>query len=190
MKIVNTDSCPLPLRDDNLNIKNHLDAIAEKGLGPADPRQANVPFWQDKAKKWNVAEGDARGRLCNNCRFYVNASVIKDCIANLPVKNLKASALPLTPKWADIESTPQAYCTLLDITCSPVRTCDFQQMGGPIDDDKMKLPEFKDVLAEDEDEYSYSSTEKMKADMSSEKYKSDSEYRKKVAEKISRSKIL
>ena len=164
--------------------------LLQMGLGPADPRVPNTPFWAEKAKKWNVTEGDARGRLCNNCRFYVNASVIKDCIANLPVKDLKASALPLTPKWADIESTPQAYCTLLDITCSPVRTCDFQQMGGPVDDDKMQLPEFKDVLKEDEDEYSYSSMDQMKSEMSSENYKTDSAYRKKVAEKISRSKII
>ena len=190
MKIVNTDSCPMPLQDDSINVENHLIAIKEKGLGPADPRQSNPVFWQDKAKKWNVTEGDARDRLCSNCRFYVNATVIKDCIANLPVKNLKASDLPLNPKWADIESTPQAYCTLLDITCSPVRTCDFQQMGGPIDDDKMKLPEFKDVLSEDADEYSYSSIDKMKKEMSSEDYKKDPEFRKKVASKISRSKVI
>lgn len=180
----------MPLRDNDLNIKNHLDAITEKGLGPADPRLPNTPFWLDKGKKWNVAEGDARGRLCSNCRFYVNATVIKDCIANLPVKDLKASALPLTPKWADIESTPQAYCTLLDITCSPVRTCDFQQMGGPIDDDKMKLPEFKDMLVDDDEEYAYSSTDKMKSEMASESYKSDPVFRDKVAKKISRSKII
>jgi hypothetical protein len=63
-------------------------------------------------------------------------------------------------------------------------------MGGPIDDDKMKLPEFKDVLSEDADEYSYSSIDKMKKEMSSEDYKKDPEFRKKVASKISRSKVI
>jgi len=57
--------------------------------------------------------------------------------------------LPLTPKWKDIESFPTAYCTLLDITCSPIRTCDFQQMGGPIDDEKFELPQYRDMLMED-----------------------------------------
>lgn len=121
-------------------------AIEQKGLGPADPRKQNEDFWRDKGKKWGVSEGDARGRLCNNCRFYINATPIKECIDNGPAKDLKASALPIKPRWADIESKPTAYCTLLDITCSPVRTCDFQQMGGPIDDDKMMLPEYKDIL--------------------------------------------
>lgn len=152
IKDIGLDSCPLPLQSNSLNIKNHLNAIEYKGLGPGNPTIPNNEFWDDKAAKWNVSQGDARGRLCNNCRFYVNASFIKNCIASFPVKDLKASALPITPKWKDIESTPQAYCTLLDITCSPVRTCDFQQMGGPIDDIKLALPEFKNILNEDKDE--------------------------------------
>ena len=146
------DVCPLPLHSNSLNIKHHLKAIEYDGLGPGNPTIPNDEFWQDKATKWNVPIGDARGRLCSNCRFYVNATVIKDCIAALPAKDLKASGLPLTPKWKDIESTPQAYCTLLDITCSPVRTCDHQLMGGPIDDEKMQLPQYKDVLTEDKKE--------------------------------------
>lgn len=152
MKIQNEgmDACPIPLQSVSLNVKNHLNAIEHKGLGPGDPTVPNHEFWQAKAQKWNVSEGDARGRLCSNCRFYVNASFIKDCIDAYPVKDLKASALPLNPKWKDIESKPQAYCVLLDITCSPVRTCDFQQMGGPIDDEKMSLPEYKNILNEDE----------------------------------------
>ena len=142
------NNCPYPLQSNTINIQNHMVGIEEKGLGPADPRKPNTEFWQDKANKWGVAEGDARGRLCCNCRFYINSTEIKDCIDNGPAKDLKASALPLRPKWADIESKPTAYCTLLDITCSPIRTCDFQQMGGPIDDEKMMLPEYEDILTD------------------------------------------
>lgn len=145
----NAKVCPLPLSDVKLNVKNHLNAIKNMGLGPADPTQSNKVFWTEKGINWNISEGDARGRLCSNCRFYVNTTQIKECIDNLPVKDLKASALPLTPKWADIESKPQAYCTFLDITCSPVRTCDFQQMGGPIDDEKITLPRYKNILIDD-----------------------------------------
>ena len=144
--------CPPPLMDNKLNVQNHLMAINEKGLGPADPRQPNDIFWYDKSNKWGVSEGDARGRLCANCRFFVNSSDIKTCIENGPAKDLKASDLPIVPQWADIESKPVAYCVLLDITCSPIRTCDFQQLGGPIDDEKRTLPQYKDILAEEVNE--------------------------------------
>lgn len=146
------EACPLPIQSVSLNLKNHLEAIKEYGLGPADPREPNTEFWIDKSKKWNCSEGDARSRLCANCGFYVNATPIKECIAAYPVKDMKASDLPVTPQWADIESTPQAYCTALDITCSPVRTCDIQKMGGPIDDDKLSLPKYANILDES-DEY-------------------------------------
>ena len=138
MDISKLDNCPLPLQNNKLNVKNHLSTIKEHGLGPADPRQPNEEFWKQKAMRWNCTEGDARGRLCANCEHYVNTTEIQDCIANGPAYELKASQLPLTPKWADIESHPVAYCTLFDITCSPVRTCDEQEMGGPIDDQRMQ----------------------------------------------------
>ena len=107
-----------------------------------------MAFWEDKAKKWQTTEGDARGRLCANCEHYLNTSDIEACIVNGPALELKASALPLTPKWADIESRPVAYCTLYDITCSPVRTCDSQEMGGPIDDVKLKAIELVKAMQE------------------------------------------
>jgi hypothetical protein len=151
MEIINEgfDACPLPIQNKNLNVKNHLKAIEEDGLGAPDPTQPNNEFWQDKARKWNCTEGDARGRLCNNCRYYYNTTFIKDCIANSPIKDMKASQLPIKPKWADIESTPQAYCTLLDITCSPVRTCDHQLMGGAIDDEKINIGNYAQILKDD-----------------------------------------
>lgn len=151
-KLINEgmDSCPLPLQSNSLNVKNHLKAIEEYGLGPADPREANIDFWSDKARKWNCTEGDARGRLCANCGFYVATSFIKQCIDSYPAKDLKASQLPVSPQWTDIESRPQAYCTALDITCSPIRTCDIQKMGGPIDDKRGKRVEYRNFLAEDE----------------------------------------
>ena len=142
------DYCPLPLQNNKLNVANHLKTIKLHGLGPADPRQSNMAFWEDKAKKWKTTEGDARGRLCANCEHYMDTIAIDECIINGPALNLKASALPLSPKWADIESRPVAYCTLYDITCSPVRTCDSQEMGGPIDDVKLKAIELVKAMQE------------------------------------------
>ena len=132
------DNCPLALQSNSLNVKNHLDTIENYGLGPADPKAPNVEFWRDKAMKWGVSEGDARGRLCNNCEHYIATTDIKECIANGPAWNIKASELPLDPPWADVEDHPTAFCSLYNITCSPTRTCDSQEMGGPIDDLKMQ----------------------------------------------------
>ncbi|CAB4154629.1 hypothetical protein UFOVP645_16 [uncultured Caudovirales phage] len=128
--------CPLPLTDNSLNIANHLVAIQEHGLGPADPREPNTDFWAAKAVIWGVTEGDARGHLCCNCNHYWDTTQVRECIANGPAMELKASNLPLTPKWADIESHPVGYCDLYDITCSPIRTCDSQELGGPVDDER------------------------------------------------------
>lgn len=128
------DYCPLPLQNNKLNIKNHVKTIKEHGLGPADPRKSNSSFWQDKAQKWGVSEGDARGRLCANCEHYLETTDVKDCINNGPAKNFKTSMVD--PSIVDIESKPVAYCMLYEITCSPTRTCDSQELGGPIDDVK------------------------------------------------------
>jgi hypothetical protein len=124
----NLNSCPAALQDNKLNVKNHLTAIEEANLGPANPLERNDTYWTDKAVLWGISEGDARGRLCNNCEYYFDNEQIRDCVANGPANDLKASALPLTPAWADIETHPVGYCTMWDITCSPIRTCDHQEI--------------------------------------------------------------
>lgn len=127
---------PLPLQDNQINVDNHLIAINEYGLGPSDPRGDTSAFWNEKAIIWGIPEGDARGRTCANCVWYFNTKQITNAIQNGPAWDLKASNLPVEPKWADMESHPTAYCDLLEITCSPTRTCNVQAMGGPIDDVK------------------------------------------------------
>jgi len=124
----NLDGCPIALTDNKINIKNHLIAINKGGLGPANPLERSDDFWTKKAVLWGIPEGDARGRLCNNCEYYFDNEQIRDCVANGPANDLKASALPLTPAWADIEEHPVGYCTMWDITCSPIRTCDEQEI--------------------------------------------------------------
>ena len=124
----NLDGCPIALQSNKTNIKNHLVAIEEAALGPANPLEPNDEYWMDKAFKWGISEGDARGRLCNNCEYYFDNPQIRACVANGPANDLKASQLPLTPKWADIESHPVGYCSKFAITCSPIRTCDEQEI--------------------------------------------------------------
>lgn len=130
------DNCPLSLQSNSLNKKNHLYVLAEHGLGPADPRQPNEEFWKQKAMKWMTTEGLARGRLCANCEYYVNTSQIEDCIAAGPAYDFKTSSV--APDIVDIEEHPVAWCSKFDITCSPTRTCDEQEMGGPIDDERVE----------------------------------------------------
>ena len=135
------DNCPLALQSNSLNIKNHLSTIENHGLGPADPRQPNEEFWKQKAMKWMTTEGLARGRLCANCEYYNNTSEIEDCIAAGPAYDFKTSSV--SPDLVDIEDHPLAYCMKFDITCSPTRVCDEQEMGGPVDDARMngEIPE-------------------------------------------------
>ena len=85
------DYCPLPLQNNKLNIKNHLKTIKLHGLGPADPRIPNHQFWRDKAERWDVTEGDARGRLCANCEHFLQTTQVLDCIDNGPAKDFKTS---------------------------------------------------------------------------------------------------
>lgn len=118
------DLIAVPLAYPEINLANHLNCILYAKLGPADPREPSTEYWQAKMDKWQVAEGEARTRLCMNCAHYDNSKEILDALPTAPGAQLKASALPVTPKWADIEGMPSAVCTRWAITCSALRTCD------------------------------------------------------------------
>lgn len=156
------DYCPLALQSNKVNIKNHKSTIAKYGLGPANPKESNDSFWAAKGNKWDCSTGDARGRLCANCEHFIETSDIKDCINNGPAKDFKTSMVD--PSIIDIESKPVAWCNLYDITCSPTRTCDSQEMGGPIDDVKMKAIEMAKAMKKsgfDFEEFGTDTTEDM-----------------------------
>lgn len=131
------DLCPLPTMYAQVNIDNHLRCIKLAALGPADPRQPSDAFWQDKMKKWKVQEGQARSQLCMNCEHYIATSEMMNCVAKGSGAKIKASNLPVTPKWADIPGMPSAVCNRYNITCSALRTCDDWEAGGPITDSNM-----------------------------------------------------
>jgi hypothetical protein len=128
MDIRALDNCPIAIQSNAVNIKHHLATIEGFGLGPANPIEPNEEFWAEKAVIWGIGPGEARGRTCSNCEHYYDNQFIRDCIMNGPAKDLKASTLPLTPKWADIEEHPVGFCEKFDITCSPIRTCDEQEI--------------------------------------------------------------
>lgn len=134
----NLASCPMALQDAKINLANHLTAIEEENLGPADPRQPETVFWTRKAELWGVELAQARTMQCQNCSHYIATTPMMECITKGPGGQILASALPITPPWADV-SAPAAFCDLLDITCTATRTCDAWSPGGPIDDAKAAM---------------------------------------------------
>ena len=129
---MNMDYCPVAAIYPEVNLANHMTTIKLANLGPADPRQQNTVFWGDKMVKWNVPEGVARTRLCMNCEEYNNSSENQMCMMTGDGAKLKASELPITPKWSDIDGMPTAICDRWSITCSALRTCDDWE---PIEED-------------------------------------------------------
>ena len=132
------------LMSNDVNIKNHKFVIKHHHLGPADPTQSNDAFWKYLGEHWGIKAGDARGRLCANCEHFVCTTPIKEMIDNGPAKKFKTSMVD--PSIVDLESKPVAWCNMYDITCSPTRTCDEQELGGPIDDIKMKAIEIAQAV--------------------------------------------
>lgn len=125
---VNTDfgaACPAATHDAELNKANHMVAIKQANLGPADPTAPSDAYWSFMAEKWMVSTDEARVRQCQNCEYYNNSPKVLDCLKS---STLKASDLPVTPKWADV-SAPSGYCTKWDITCTSTRTCSTWEPG-------------------------------------------------------------
>jgi hypothetical protein len=116
-------SCPVGTMYEQVNLQNHLYAIDLAEYGPADPRQPNTEFWQNKMKIWDVNEGTAIMRVCTSC-FYANKSPeMQDCIIEGPGGEFKESDLPNNPVWSEIDGLPTYYCTRWNMTVNPLRTC-------------------------------------------------------------------
>lgn len=124
------DLCPVATVYKEVNVANHLQAIKLANLGPADPRQPSTLYWGDKMDLWKVPEGTARARLCMDCEHYRDTPENQYCISTGPGGSLKASELPITPKWVDIPGMPAAICSRWSITCSALRTCDDWEPTG------------------------------------------------------------
>lgn len=163
------DLCPVGTMYRDINEKMHMECIDKAALGPADPRAPSTVFWQDKQTKWQVPEGTARTRLCMNCSHYDNSSEAMACLEAGEGKNLKASELPVEPRWADIEGMPAAVCTRWLITCSALRTCD--DWEDPLVDPDNANVLFVSVDAEDESEDESEDEEDMEKAESSDRYK-------------------
>jgi len=111
--------CPVVTQNSEANIANHLIAIQQANLGPADPTAHSDTYWNYMAEQWMVPSDEARVRQCQNCEYYDNSPKVLDCLKS---STFKASDLPVTPKWADV-TAESGHCTKWDITCTSIRTC-------------------------------------------------------------------
>jgi hypothetical protein len=116
-------SCPVGTMYSEVNLQNHIFALELGEYGPADPRQPNTEFWQNKMKIWDVNEGTAIMRVCTSCHFADKTAEMQDCIIEGPGGEFKESDLPLNPVWAEIDGLPYYYCTRWNMTINPLRTC-------------------------------------------------------------------
>ena len=113
-------SCPVATHDDAVNMANHLICIEQANLGPANPNADSNEYWAAKTELWKVSDAEARVMQCQNCEYYKNSPKMLDCVKS---STLKASDLPVEPKWVDA-ALPSGYCTKWDITCTSTRSCD------------------------------------------------------------------
>ena len=123
-------NCPLPMTNKQLNIDNHMVAVEEANLGPARPSSPGV-YWMERADRLGISETESRAQQCQNCHYYVNTPQIQSCYST----NKAAGNIPIeteiNPSW-EVVSDPAGYCVKFDITCTPIRTCDEWEAGGPI----------------------------------------------------------
>ena len=141
-------SCPAATHNDAVNMQNHLICIEQANLGPADPNASSDEYWAAKANLWMVSDQEARVRQCQNCEYYKNTPKMLDCVK---ASTLKASDLPVEPKWADV-SLPSGYCTKWDITCTSTRSCDtWEPQIVLTEQDDAEMSQVSDAIGEDAD---------------------------------------
>lgn len=124
------ESCPPATQDIAVNIKNRQKAIDSAGYGPMNPKEPDAKFWPSKAKRWNVAEEDAKKSLCGNCILFVRSPRVLGCIE----KSLGNE--PGNSAWEIIDAGKIGYCEAFDFKCHSERTCDAWVVGGPTTTDK------------------------------------------------------
>jgi hypothetical protein len=121
-----------------VNIQNHMQCFKLAMLGPANVKDPSDAYWKSMADFWKVPEGVARTRLCLNCEEYDNSPDTIACVNNGPGGKLRASELPIMPKWIDDPTGTNlvtGVCERWAITCSPLRTCrDWHPIGSEPDE--------------------------------------------------------
>mgnify|MGYP006266978659 CR=1 FL=1 len=122
-------ACPIATRDIDVNLKNRQKAIDKYGYGPADPKQKNKQFWQEKAEMWKTDVKAVKQMLCGNCGAFDVSDEMRACIE----KGIEGNEQGVDG-MATIEKSDLGYCNFLHFKCAGDRTCNAWVVNGPIDD--------------------------------------------------------
>lgn len=122
-------SCPIPTRDQTVNIENRQKAIDEFNYGPEDVTASNEDFWEEKKTKFMVTTVElAKEKKCGNCAAFSLKTAMLKCLDDGIDKEIDAE-----DKW-DADKENRGYCDFLDFKCHAQRTCDSWVEGGPLKD--------------------------------------------------------
>lgn len=123
-------TCPPATQDIAVNIKNRQKAIESAAYGPMNPKEPNKPFWDKKAKRWDITPAEAKKSLCGNCIMFVRSPRILNCVAGA-LGNERGNTA-----WDIVDAGKIGYCEAFDFKCHSQRTCDAWVVGGPTTTDK------------------------------------------------------
>lgn len=116
--------CPPATQDVLVNLRNRRKAIEGANYGPADPRQANVKYWRERAAEWGVTPAEARMMRCGNCAAFGISPHELACIR-------QGLASEGVDGYDSIVKAELGYCRAFKFKCAASRTCSAWIVGGP-----------------------------------------------------------
>ncbi len=134
--------CPLPTQDIELNIENRQTAIDEYKYGPLNPglddTGVNDGFWKEIANTFNTDIEAALDSRCGNCAAFNQTPEMLDCIAE------GIGEGGVADPYDSVDAGDLGYCQFLKFKCASNRVCDAWVSGGPITSSTQE--EYKDNL--------------------------------------------
>jgi hypothetical protein len=131
-------SCPIAVKDAELNLKNRNWAFKNVGYGPANPEQDDTEFWQTRADEWNTSVDNAKTMRCGNCAAFIVTPEMLECIEeNLGLDEDyedNAEQEMDENRSNTLAASNLGYCQMFGFKCAAQRTCSAWLVGGPITD--------------------------------------------------------
>jgi hypothetical protein len=122
-------SCPIPTKDQTVNMENRQKAIDEFAYGPENIAETNDEFWNNKKAKFMTKTTElAKAKKCGNCAAFTIKTAILACLD----KGIDQT-MDENDTW-DADKENRGYCDFLDFKCHAQRTCDSWVEGGPLKD--------------------------------------------------------
>ena len=122
-------SCPIPTKDQTVNMENRQKAIDEFAYGPENIAETNDEFWNNKKAKFMTKTTElAKAKKCGNCAAFTIKTAMLACLD----KGIDQT-MDENDTW-DADKENRGYCDFLDFKCHAQRTCDSWVEGGPLKD--------------------------------------------------------